>query len=166
MKYPLQDLLRVRVVRKDKATEEVLKAQRAVAEAMQFLEKKRQELEEFKQWRIDEIDRLYRCIMMKDIRKNAVDDLNFDLANLDNKLLEYRKRVDDATSAVRAAELVLHERQVVLQLKMRELQKIEEHKEIWVKEDKLLEESLQEKELEEFRVKDPDQESQEAYANI
>jgi type III secretion protein O len=154
MKYPLEDLRKVRVIRRDKTEEEVLKAKRALQEAIAFLEQKKQELEEFKKWRLEEIERIYARIMKKDVLKGAVDDIHFDLATLDNKLLEYRKRVDDAQGAVQKAEAFLHEKQIALQQKLRELQKIEEHKKLWTQEELAIQDALQEKELEDFRVKE------------
>ena len=74
MKYELEDLLKVRIIRKDKASDNVVKARRALQEAVELVEIRKKELEEFKTLRLREIERLYSNIMKKDIRKACVND--------------------------------------------------------------------------------------------
>ena len=64
-KYPLAPLLKVREYREDAAKNALSAAERAVVEAQEAVERCRGELERYKVWRQEEVERRYDAIMGK-----------------------------------------------------------------------------------------------------
>lgn len=62
-KYPLAPLLKVREYREDAAKNALSAAERAVVEAQEAVERCRGELERYKVWRQEEVERRYDAIM-------------------------------------------------------------------------------------------------------
>ena len=71
-KYPLAPLLRVREYREDAAKNALSAAERAVVEAQEAVERCRRELERYKVWRQEEVERRYDAIMGKGLSLKAV----------------------------------------------------------------------------------------------
>ena len=155
MKYELQDLLRIRDLRKDRAQETLMKAKQALAEAENFLEEQKKKEEDFILKKPDFIKNIYDKMFQKvQFKRNYIDLINLKIGKLDqhqiklaievekahNKCEEARKNVVDCTEALKEARI--------------NLSKIDEHKKMWVEEMKALDELAQDKELEDFKTKD------------
>ncbi|HCJ11747.1 MAG: hypothetical protein A2Y14_03325 [Verrucomicrobia bacterium GWF2_51_19] len=153
-RYPLADLLRVRKLRKDRAEEDVQRAKQKLLEAEQWVKTCKKELEDFKIFRLKEIDRLYSSVMKKDIKREKVDEIAFDIATLDGKVIEYERAIEAAKQAVEVARQEVEDRRAALHKAMQSLQKIDEHKTAWVAGTSKEELALLEKELEDFRPKE------------
>ena len=72
-KYPLAPLLRVREYREDAAKNALSAAERAVVEAQEAVERCRRELERYKVWRQEEVERRYDAIMGKGLSLKELD---------------------------------------------------------------------------------------------
>lgn len=153
MKYVLADLMRVRNLRKDRAERELKHAREHLAQAKSMVLQREKELHDFEIWVDQEIDRQYNEVLKKQVRKGSVDDLQANIRLLKGRMLEYVKRLNDAKEEVRKAEdnvKIKHEE--VLKAN-RELEKLDEHKKLWIEEQKKLEELLGDREMEEVKTK-------------
>lgn len=143
-KYELTDLLKVRELREDAASKEVTRAQEKLESCEAYLERKKKELEDYKQWRPGEEDRLFAKIMKKEISQEKLNEVKAQVAILREKELVIEKEVEEAEDALEQAKE--NHRKA-----MRELEKIKEHKIHWTEEAKKEAEFLADKEMEEFR---------------
>ncbi|OHE74001.1 MAG: hypothetical protein A2007_02550 [Verrucomicrobia bacterium GWC2_42_7] len=154
MKYELEDLLRVRKIRKDKAADNVKKARLALKKAEDVVEAANRRLSEYKLFKVKEVERLYGAVMKKNVPKEGIENLQIELAFLDKKILEYETALQDAIEAHKKAQKYLDDRVGALQQATRNMQKIEEHKQTWIEEDSKILELSQDKELEDVKLKE------------
>ena len=87
-KYPLAPLLKVREYREDAAKNALSAAERAVVEAQEAVERCRGELERYKVWRQEEVERRYDAIMGKGLSLKELDVFKAGLGALAEKLVE------------------------------------------------------------------------------
>lgn len=149
MKYVLADLMRVRVLRKDRAERELMQAKDLVEEAKKMVVQRENELKEYEIWVEKEIDRQYNEILKKMVNKGSVDDLGYNIKVLRGRTFEYAKRLSDAKEEVKKAEENLAQKHELMIQAERNLEKLEEHKKEWSEEQRLLEEVLSDREMEE-----------------
>ena len=158
-KYPLEDLLRVRIIRSDKAQREFQKAQERLAELKEHLRKSEKSYQDYCVWRAEEEVRRYAAIMKKMVQKGAFDSLRYELAQLKDEELRKGKQVEDAKIAVAEGEKAVEAAHVALQEARKAHQKIEEHKAIWAREEQKRQEYLLDIAMEDVRLKSQGDES-------
>lgn len=156
MKYPLQDLLRVRLFREENAQAEVTKKRAELEQAEEAVKEREQELAEYIKYRETREEELYDDIMKKPVQLRNLDDLKVDIQILREKQGLYEQKVDEAKQERVTAEEKLEETRRAYLLSVKERQKIDEHKEIWTQEMDKVREADAEKELEDFRVRSLD----------
>lgn len=150
-KYELSDLLKVRELREDTASKAVAQAQEKLESCEHYLERKKKELADYREWRPGEEDRIFAQIMKKEISQEKLSEVKAKIAILRDKEAVIEKEVEDAEIAVTEAEKELEEAKEAHRAAMRELEKIKEHKEHWTEEAKKEDEFLADKEMEEFK---------------
>lgn len=156
MKYPLEDLLRVRQFREDSAAAEVTARRSALERAEEALEDARRELAEYADWRVKREEEMYQELMQKTVQKSAFDDLKLNIDRLRTREVSLEENCFEKEKAIEAATVALDEAQASYQLTVRDRQKIDEHKDHWAQEMAREVEYNQEKELEDFRVREPE----------
>jgi F0F1-type ATP synthase membrane subunit b/b' len=152
-KYELDDLLRVRGIRKDRAEKNLKEAQQLLKEAEQAIVKAQQELEDYKIFVVQETKRLYDQILKKCINKSEIDNINFMVKELQNKIFDYQKRVEEAILACDKAKENLDNCREELRLAERNIDKIESMKDVWREQVKLEEERQADAEVEDLPAK-------------
>jgi chromosome segregation ATPase len=152
-KYELDDLLRVREIRKDRAEKNLKQAQQLLKEAEQAVVKAKQELEDYKIFVVKETRRLYDQIIKKNINKREIDNLHFMVQELQNKIFDYQKRVEEAIVACDKAKENLDNCREELRLAERNIDKIESMKDIWREQVKKEEEMQADAEMEDLPAK-------------
>jgi exonuclease VII small subunit len=152
-KYELDDLLRVRKIRKDRAEKNLKEAQQLLKEAEQAVVKAKQELEDYKIFVVQETNRLYDQILRKSINKQEIDNLHFMVKELQNKIFDYQKRVEDAILACDKAKENLDNCREELRLAERNIDKIESMKDVWREQVKREEEMQADAEIEDLPAK-------------
>ena len=153
MKYPLADLLRVRLFREDAAQAEVTAARRTLETAEQTLAARQQELTGYIEYRKRREAELYDEIMNQQIQMRDLDDLKSHISQLQHTQGQFEDNVTQAKQDVRTANAALEEAQAAYSLAVKERQKIDEHKAIWAQEETQRCEAELEKEMEDFRVR-------------
>ncbi|MDR3317321.1 MAG: type III secretion protein [Puniceicoccales bacterium] len=139
-KYELDDLLRVRKIRKDRAERNLKQAKQLLKEAEQALVKAKQELEEYKIFVIKETRRLYDQILKKSINKREIDNLHFIVKELQDRIFDYQKRVEEAMLACDKAKENLDNCREELRLAERSIDTIQSMKDVWLEQVKKEEE--------------------------
>jgi chromosome segregation ATPase len=152
-KYELDDLLRVREIRKDRAEKNLKEAQQLLKEAEQAVVRAKQELEDYKIFVVKETKRLYDQILKKSINKREIDNLHFMVKELQNKIFDYQKRVEDALLACDKAKENLDNCREELRLAERNIDKIESMKDVWREQVKKEEEMKADAEIEDLPAK-------------
>ena len=157
MKYELQDLLRVRDLRKDRAQEDLLKAKRERQEAEKFMQEMQKKLEEFVEKKPAFIQRIYnRAFEKVQFKRNYMDLVNLKVCKLEDCQMKLAIELEKAHNKYQlTCEKVENCTKALIRARV-ELSKIEEHKKIWVQESNALEELAQDKELEDFKTKSKD----------
>lgn len=154
-KYELQDLLRIRDMRKDRAQKELFKAKKKLQEAEQFLQEQKDKEAEFIEKKPFFIEQIYKNMLQKvQFKKNYMDIVNLKLGKLDEHQMKLAIEVEKAQNKYEEAQKDVVTCQENLQKARVNLDKIEEHKKIWVEEQNALEELTQDKELEDFKPKE------------
>lgn len=157
MSYPLQDLLKIRQLRERMAQENLIKAQKDLENAFQRVIRKQKALDEFKEWRVDEEDRLYYKIHNKKIKTDGLENFRYEFAQLDEKELVHEKAVIDAEEKREEAKEALalareHYKQAIINL-----EKIREHEKSWLDVWNKELEAAADKEMEEFQSRTMEQ---------
>ena len=138
MKYELQDLLRIRDLRKDRAQEALMKAKQALVEAENFLQKQKDKEADFIQKKPNFIKNIYDKMFQKvQFKKNYMDLINLKIGKLDQHQIKLAIEVEKAQNKCEEAH-----------------KNVINCTEIWTEEMKALEELTQDKELEDFKTKD------------
>lgn len=149
--YPLADLLSVREFREEAAKRNVSRAQTAVREAKAAAEEKKQALEEWRVWRVQETDRRYDALLGKKTVIEKIDEFNRGLALLAAQELQKEAEIDAAEKAVQQSEAALRKAQDEVSTARKNTAKIEAHKAIWAEESKKAAERAEDLEFEEFK---------------
>lgn len=152
-KYELDDLLRVREIRKDRAEKNLKRAQQLLKEAEQAVVKAKQELEDYKVFVVKETQRLYDQVLRKRINKQDIDSLNFMVEELQNRVFDYQKRVEEAIFACDKAKENLNNAREELRLAERNIDKIESMKDVWREQVRIEEERAADAEVEDLVTK-------------
>ena len=154
-KYELQDLLRIRDMRENRAQDDLLKAKKQLQEAEKQLQKEKDKEAEFIQKKPSFIELIYDNMMQKSqFKKNYMDIVNLKLKKLDEHQMKLAIEVEKAQNKCEEAQKNVVACQENLQRARINLDKIEEHKKIWLEGQRALEELSQDKELEDFKMKE------------
>ncbi len=155
MKYELEDILKVRNFRKNKASDNVIKARRKLQEAEKKVVEEQAKLDAFVQKKPGYIEQIYEQVIKKNLKRKNIDLIAFKIAKLDEKQTKLEINVEKAQAKVNEAKEHLKECQAALLQATKDVQKIEEHKTTCVEEENLAEQELVEKEMEDFKAKKP-----------
>ncbi|SIO28449.1 type III secretion system stalk subunit SctO [Halodesulfovibrio marinisediminis] len=148
--YPLEDILRFRNQRADAAQRKAMAALREELRVSDELEAARKRLEEYKCWRVEEIERRYVAFLQEQTTKRGIE-----LFHESVKSLEFRE-VELGDEVVRAEKKLQDAKAYTLECKQEAMQaqkammKLDLHKQEWVVEAKKKAQLEEEKELEEL----------------
>jgi len=156
MKYALEDLLRVRQFREDTAADLVVKRRAQVANAEQELASRHRELTEFSEWRVRQEESLYDKVINQQVVRKDLDELHAALEELKLEEQARQQKIVDAERTLEAARKALLDSQGAYRTVVKAREKLDEHKALWLQDALKEAEDFQDKELEDFRVKDPD----------
>jgi hypothetical protein len=155
VKYELEDILKVRDFRKNKASDNVVKARRQLREAEQKMVEKQEKLQLFIEKKPVFINQIYEAIIKRDINRKGIDNTSFKVKKIEERQMKLALDVEKAQNETKQAEINLDQCQEALRQAMKNVQKIEEHKTTWMEEANLIEQEIVEKELEDFKTKKP-----------
>lgn len=157
MKYPLEDLLRVRRFREDEAQSQLTAARGQLEAAEAALDQAEQALAEYIQRRERREAELYDEIMLQEVSMKDLDDLKAAIATLREQQSGYEERVRQAHQDVAAATNALEAARQAYTEAVKNRRKIDEHKGLWTQQEHKRSEAEAEKEMEDFRVRADDE---------
>lgn len=148
--YPLGPLLSARLFREDAAEQEVRRARERVNAAKSAAAAAREEYARYRAWRPEEEARLFAAIRGRDVTQTELDGHFSDIHALRTEELAREERCVIAEKAVQEAEKEAEKAKSRHLAAIRNRQKIEMHRERWLRGEKIRLEALEESELEDF----------------
>jgi len=153
MPYTLQPLLRIRTMREDRASGELVAAKRNLAQAEEALAARQHDLEEWEKTKEERRDRIYDAIIGREVSRDQIDMANEGVARIDEEGVLKADNVKRAEGEVREKESVADAARANLNLAIKNRMKIDEHKSVWLAEEAKEQEARAEGELEDFTVR-------------
>lgn len=150
MGYSLQSLLRIRLMREDRAGGELTAARQAVMAAQEALKARQDELAAYNQTREERRDRIYATVMGRPVSREQIDLVQEGVARIDEEgalKADNVVRAEGELHARKDAENAAHAHFVAAS---KDRMKIEEHKANWLIADAQEQEQHAESELEDF----------------
>ena len=153
MPYLLQPLLRIRTMREDRASGELVAAKRDLAMAEEALAARQKDLADWEATKEERRDRIYDAIIGREVSRDQIDLANEGVARIDEEGVLKADNVKRAEAErVRREEAAEAARQN-LNAATKNRMKIDEHKAVWLAEDAAEQEARAEGELEDFTVR-------------
>ena len=153
MPYTLQPLLRIRTMREDRASGELVAAKRNLAQAEEALAARQHDLEEWEKTKEERRDRIYDAIIGREVSRDQIDMANEGVARIDEEGVLKADNVKRAEGEVKEKEAAADAARANLNLAIKNRMKIDEHKSAWLAEEAKEQEARAEGELEDFVVR-------------
>jgi len=153
MGYVLQPLLRIRIMREDRASGELTAARRAREASEAALADQRRILSEYEATKEERRDRIYDAIIGHSVSRDQLDLAAEGVARIDEEGIlkaDNVKRAEGDVAQKREAESVARGN---FNLATKNRMKIEEHRSVWLVADAAAQEARAEGELEDFIVR-------------
>ena len=150
MAYALESMLRIRVMREDRAGKDLVTARHAREAAQTELDARRQKLHSYSLTKEERRDRVFDTIMGRAVPRDEIDLVRTAISQIDEEgvlLTDGVRRAEaDLETKEQEAEKV-HGRFISA---LKERAKVSQHKEIWMEEDRRIQELRADAEMEEF----------------
>jgi septal ring-binding cell division protein DamX len=153
MGYFLQPLLRIRTMREDRASGELVAAKRDLVLAEEALAARQRDLAEWEATKEERRDRIYASVIGRTVSREQIDLANEGVARIDEEGVLKADNVKRAEQERRAREEAAEAARQNLNLATKNRMKIDEHKAVWLREEALEQEARAEGELEDFTVR-------------
>ena len=153
MPYTLQPLLRIRVMREDRATGELTAARQALSAAEEALEARKRELADYEATKEERRDRIYATVIGRTVSRDQLDMVSEGVARIDEEGVLKADNVTRAEAERKTREEAAEVARANLNLATKNRMKIEEHRAVWLREEALAQEARAEGELEDFTVR-------------
>ena len=151
--YALQPLLRIRTMREDRASGELVAAKRALAAAEDALSARRRDLAEWEKTKEERRDRIYAAIIGRPVSREQLDLANEGVSRIDEEGALKADNVKRAEGEVRQRSDAAAVAKTNFTIATKNRMKIDEHKAVWLREDAAEQEARAEGELEDFTVR-------------
>lgn len=151
--YPLARLVGLREHRRDDARSRQQAAHQAVLQAADEVKKRERELEEYKVWREEEIERRYAAIKEQVLEQQELEEFKAGLAQLNARDAILAEAIAQAEHELDKAKEEEEKTHVALLKCTKALGKLEEHRKQWLHSQAVLEEQQADLELEDFHGK-------------
>lgn len=146
-------MLKIRVMREDRAGSALTAARRARKTAADELENRRRERARYLETKEERRDRLYDQVMGKPVSMDALDDVRTAVTRIDEEGVLLEQAEQKAEDVLKQKEREAETARVEFVGASRNRMKIDEHRNIWVEEVRLEEERAADAEMEEFTGK-------------
>ena len=150
MGYFLQPLLRIRTMREDRASGELVAAKRDLALAEEALAARQRDLAEWEATKEERRDRIYAAIMGRAVSREQIDLAQEGVARIDEEGALRTDNVHRAESELKTREEAAETARAAFIAASKNRMKIDEHRAVWLTEEALEQEKRAEGELEDF----------------
>jgi Type III secretion protein YscO len=155
MKYPLEDLRRIRAMREDRAARLVARERQALAAARSETERRERILADFVRHRPEEEEALFRRVARRSVRMLDVDEFRAGIEALQARETELAQDVERAKLEQAEAQKRSEQAEADHRRRVAELDRLNEHKERWEEEQALEMTMREERELEDRTPRAP-----------
>jgi hypothetical protein len=155
MKYPLQDLLRIRSMREDRAARLVAREHQALAAARSETGRREQILDNFVRHRPEEEEALFQRVAGRSVQMLDVDEFRAGIEALQARETELAHDVEHAQLEQAEAQERSEQAEADHHRRLAELDRLNEHKEKWEGEQALEMMTREERELEDHTSRAP-----------
>jgi hypothetical protein len=155
MKYPLDDLLRIRAMREDRAARLVARERQALAAARSETGRREQILDDFVHHRPEEEEVLFRRVARRSVRMLDVDEFRAGIEALQARETELAHDVEHAKLEQAEAQKRSEQAEADHRRRLAELDRLDQHKERWQEEQALEMMMREERELEDHTSRAP-----------
>ena len=149
-------MLKIRVMREDRAGTALTSARRARKLAADALEERRREFADYLETKEERRDRIYEQVIGRPVSMDALDDVRTAVTRIDEEGVLLEQAEQAAEDALRKKEREAETARVEFVGASRNRMKIDEHRQIWIAETRLEEERAADAEMEEFTGKKKD----------
>jgi hypothetical protein len=153
MAYALQPLLRIRTMREDRASGELVAAKRDLLLAEEALEARKRDFADWASTKEERRDRIYAAIIGREVSRDQLDLANEGVARIDEEGTLKADNVKRAEGDVREKTVAADAARANLNFAIKNRMKIDEHRAVWLKEEADAQEACAEGELEDFIVR-------------
>jgi len=153
MAYLLQPLLRIRTMREDRASGELVAAKRDLALAEEALAARQKDLADWEATKEARRDRIYDAIIGREVSRDQIDLANEGVARIDEEGVLKADNVKRAEAECVRREAAAEAARQNLNMATKNRMKIDEHKAVWLAEEAQEIEARAEGELEDFTVR-------------
>ena len=151
--YALQPLLKIRLLREDRATGELTAAKQALAAAEEVLAARKRDLAEYEATKEERRDRIYATVIGRAVSREQLDLATEGVARIDEEGALKADNVAHAEAERKTREAATDAARANLNLATKNRMKIDEHRAVWLAAEALRQEARAEGELEDFTVK-------------
>ena len=155
MKYPLEDLRRIRAMREDRAARLVAREHQALAAARNETGRREQILDNFVRLRPEEEEALFRRVARRSVRMLDVDEFRAGIEALQARETELADDVEHARLEEAEAQQRSEQAEADHRRRVAELDRLNQHKEGWEEEQALEMMMREERELEDHTSRAP-----------
>ena len=150
MAYALESMLRIRVMREDRAGKDLVAARHAREVAQAELDARKRKLAEYAETREERRDRVFETILRRPVSRDEIDRVRSAISQIDEEgvLLTDGVRRAEADLEAKGQEAEKAHGRFIAAVKERA--KVSQHREIWAEEERRMQELRADAEMEEF----------------
>ena len=146
-------MLKIRVMREDRAGTALTSARRARKAAADELERRRREREAYLETKDERRDRIYDQVMGRSVGLDTLDDVRTAVTRIDEEGVLFERAEQEAEDAFKKKDREAEAARIEFVGASRNRMKIDEHRKVWVDETRLEEERAADAEMDEFTAK-------------
>ena len=150
MAYALESMLRIRVMREDRAGKDLVAARHAREVAQAELDARKRKLAEYAETREERRDRVFETILRRPVSRDEIDRVRSAISQIDEEGVLLTDGVHRAEADLEAREQEADKAHGRFIVAVKERAKVSQHKEIWAEEDRRMQELRADAEMEEF----------------
>ena len=146
-------MLKIRVMREDRAGTALTSARRARKAAADELERRRREREAYLETKDERRDRIYDQVMGRSVGLDTLDDVRTAVTRIDEEGVLFERAEQEAEDVLKKKDREAEAARIEFVGASRNRMKIDEHRKIWIDEMRLEEERAADAEMDEFTGK-------------
>lgn len=150
MAYALESLLRIRVMREDRAGTELTGARQAKTAAEHVLEEKTEARTAFESTKDDRRDKLYAAVMGQVVSMDDLDRVRDAVTTIDEEGVLLEEAESKAQADLEKKDQAAQAAKIRFMAAVKGTTKIDQHKQAWEEEDRKMQERQADAEMEEF----------------
>jgi hypothetical protein len=143
-------MLRIRVMREDRAGKDLVAARHAREMAQVELEARKQKLSDYAQTREERRDKVFETILMRPVPRDEIDRVRSAISQIDEEGVLLTDGVHRAEADLEATEQEADKAHGRFIAAVKERAKVSQHREIWAEEERRMQELRADAEMEEF----------------